>query len=194
MSSQRSPSCEDIQLDLQPWLFSYKDVISRTMLRNDFRLVQECYYAPAPLLGNTIPHSRKSPWHLTHPLQFFLHPATRGGHLCQLSLEKWQAEMQPSATVTWFTSTSGISAFQTKSFLELKLTAPCWWQLHPQWPGPKSPVGCEMQRAESQDYGLWPCPLAMWLCMCGARLYASCEWCVWCNSLFTSCQGGPVGS
>lgn len=136
-----------------PDFFSYKDVTSRTMLRNDFRLVQECYHAPAPLLGNTIPHSRKSPWHLTHPLQFFLHSATRGGHLCQLSLEKWQAEMQPSATVTWFTSTSGISAFQTKSFLGLKLTAPRWWQLHPQWPGSKSSVW--EWDAKSRVPGLW---------------------------------------
>lgn len=60
--------------------------------------------------------------------------ATRGCHPCQLSLEKWQLEMLPSATFPWITSSSEFLLPKRSNSLGWFLTGPCLWPLLQQRP------------------------------------------------------------
>lgn len=51
--------------------------------------------------------------------------ATRGCHPCQLSLEKWQLEMLPSAIFPWITSSSEFLLPKRSNSLGWFLTGPC---------------------------------------------------------------------
>lgn len=114
--------------------------------------------------------------------------ATRGCHPCQLSLEKWQLEMLPSATFPWITSSSEFLLPKRSNSLGWFLTGPCLWPLLQQRPcgssqsrgkwrgggsGSRVPQVTAEPRGSPDSVSTWGQRGVRGLCNC---LFTSCLW------------------
>lgn len=119
--------------------------------------------------------------------------ATRGCHPCQLSLEKWQLEMLPSATFPWITSSSEFLLPKRSNSLGWFLTGPCCGHCSSRGHVGAASLGGSGGEVQGAEFPRWlQATRVSWF-----RQHVGAAWSArfaLCNCLFTSCLWLLVGS